>query len=65
MSKHSKAAKLPPVDQAGVERAQRRVRQAIRALIKANAAIPMSRQLRALYQIKDELWQYATAMQED
>lgn len=24
MSKHSKAAKLPPIDQAGVERAQRR-----------------------------------------
>ena len=65
MSKHSKADKLPPVDQAGVERAQRRVRQAIRALIKANAAIPMSRQLNALYVIEDELWQYATAMQED
>lgn len=65
MSKHRKAVKLPPVDQAGVERAHLRVRQAIRALIKANAAIPMSRQLRALYQIEDELWQYATAMQED
>ena len=62
MSKHGKAAKLPPVDQAGVERAQRRVRQAIRALIKANAAVPMSRQLNALYVIKDELWQYATSM---
>ena len=65
MSKHRKAAKQPPIDQAGVERAHRRVRQAIRALIKANAAIPMSRQLRALYQIEDELWQYASAMQED
>ncbi len=62
MSKHSKAAKLPPIDQAGVERAQRRVRQAIRALIKANAAVPMSRQLNALYVIEDELWQYATSM---
>ena len=65
MSRHGKATKLPPVDQAGVERAQRRVRQAIRALIKANAAVPMSRQLNALYVIEDELWQYATAMQED
>ena len=65
MSKHIKSAKLPPVDQAGVEWAQRRVRQAIRALIKANAAVPMSRQLNALYVIEDELWQYATAMQED
>jgi hypothetical protein len=62
MSKHSKAAKVPPIDQAGVERAQRRVRQAIRALIKANAAVPMSRQLNALYVIEDELWQYATSM---
>lgn len=65
MSKHKKATDLPPVDQAGVERAQRRVRQAIRALIKANAAVPMSRQLNALYVIEDELWQYATAMQEN
>ena len=65
MSKHKKAAELPPVDQVGVERAQRRVRQAIRALIKANAAVPMSRQLNALYVIEDELWQYATAMQEN
>ena len=65
MSKHGKATKLPPVDQAGVERAQRRVRQAIRALIKANAAVPMSRQLNALYVIEDELWKYGTAMQED
>ena len=62
MSKHSKTAKLPPVDQAGVERAQRRVRQAIRALIKANAAVPMARQLNTLYVIEDELWQYATAL---
>lgn len=60
MSKHGKSAKR--IDQEGVALAQRRVQQAIRALIKANAAIPMSRQLRALYQIEDELWQYATAL---
>lgn len=60
MSKHGKSAKR--IDQEGVALAQRRVQQAIRALVKANAAIPMSRQLRALYQIEDELWQYATAL---
>lgn len=60
MSKHGKSAKR--IDQEGVALAQRRVQQAIRALIKANAAIPMSRQLRALYQIEDVLWQYATAL---
>ena len=58
MGKHKKQR----IDQEGVELAQRRVRQAIRALIKANAAIPMSRQLQMLYQIEDELWQYATAI---
>lgn len=58
MGKHKKQH----IDQEGVALAQRRVQQAIRALVKANAAIPMSRQLRALYQIEDELWQYATAL---
>ena len=58
MGKHKKQR----IDQEGIELAQRRVRQAIRALIKANAAIPMSRQLQMLYQIEDELWQYATAI---
>ena len=54
--------KKKPIDPEGVALAQRRVQQAIRALIKANAALPMSRQMRALYQIEDELWQYATAL---
>lgn len=51
-----------PIDPKGVETAHRRVKQAIRALTEANAAIPMSRQMRALYQIEDELWQYVTAL---
>ena len=58
MGKHKKQR----IDQEGVALAQRRVQQAIKALIKANAAVPLSRQLRALYQIEDELWQYATSM---
>ena len=58
MGKHKKQR----IDQEGVALAQRRVQQAIKALIKANAAVPLSRQLRALYQIEDELWQYATAL---
>jgi len=45
-------ARTDSLDPEGVTLALRHVRQAIRALIKANAAIPMSRQLRALYQIE-------------
>lgn len=60
MSKKKPSAKR--INSHGVKNAQRLVRQAIQELIDANAAVMMSRQLNKLYEIEDELWQYATAL---